>query len=52
VDGLNLSLRELKRLTVDELGKVALEVLGIKEKWLWTVEHIDSRTSLRAEEEL
>jgi hypothetical protein len=37
---------------VDELRKVALEMLGIKEKWLWTVENFDGWTSLRAEEEL
>jgi hypothetical protein len=37
---------------VDELWKVALEVIGVKKKWLWTFEHFDGRTPLRAEEEL
>jgi hypothetical protein len=52
VHRVNLSPRLFKRLTVDEIGKITLEVLGIKEKRLWTVEHFDGRTSLRAEKEL
>jgi hypothetical protein len=36
---------------MDKLGEVTLELFGMEEKWLRTVENFDGRASLRAEEE-